>query len=129
MFSWWTATQLSTSTTATNQNFTCYICGKPGHLAKNCYKNNSTNSNNKLKVSVRHVTVQEESLINEDEDNNDNMEEEANVEENQETGDVLKSGEEEEEDESESILLKPSPDIDTFFLFTKPSDMGLGSYQ
>jgi len=53
-------------------------------------------------------------------------EEEANVEENQETGDVLKSGgEEEEEDDSETVQLKPSPDIDSFFLFTKPSGMGL----
>jgi len=52
-------------------------------------------------------------------------EEEANVDgENQETGDVLKSGEEEDE-ESDSVQLKPSPDIDTFFLFTKPSALAL----
>jgi translocon-associated protein subunit alpha len=66
-----------------------------------------------------------EEALNEDNVDVLEGEEEANVEENQETGDVLKSGEEEEEDESESVLLKPSPDIDSFFLFTKPSDMGL----
>jgi hypothetical protein len=70
-----------------------------------------------------------EEALNEDNADVLEGEEEANVEENQETGDVLKSAEEEEEDENESVLLKPSPDIDTFFLFTKPSDMGLGFYQ
>jgi len=70
-----------------------------------------------------------EEALNEDNADVLEGEEEANVEENQETGDVLKSGEEEEEDESESVLLKPSSDIDTFFLFTKPIDMGLGIYQ
>lgn len=32
----------------------------------------------------------------------------------------------EDELEEDSSSLKPSPDVDTFFLFTKPSGMGLG---
>jgi len=48
-------------------------------------------------------------------------EEEANVEDSE----VLKAGEEEEEEDTETVQLKPSPDIDSFFLFTKPSQMTL----
>ncbi|CAG2107667.1 unnamed protein product [Medioppia subpectinata] len=44
-------------------------------------------------------------------------EEDANVEDN----DILKTGEEGDDDENESLSLKASPDIDTFFLFTKPA--------
>jgi len=50
-------------------------------------------------------------------------EDEANVEE---AGDVVKSGEDEEEaDEGDVLQLKPSPDVDSFFLITKPIGMGL----
>jgi hypothetical protein len=49
-------------------------------------------------------------------------EEEANVEE----GDVLKTGEGEEEEDTESVHLKPSPDIDSFFLFTDLPQTTLG---
>lgn len=31
-----------------------------------------------------------------------------------------------EDEEEETALLKSNPDVDTFFLFTKPSGMGLG---
>jgi len=52
-------------------------------------------------------------------------EEDANVEPG-DAGDVGKSGEEEEEaEEGESVLLKPSPDVDAFFLITKPIGLGL----
>jgi len=48
-------------------------------------------------------------------------EEEANVEDS----DVLKAGDDGDEDDGESVVLKPSPDIDTFFLFTKPAQSSL----
>jgi len=48
-------------------------------------------------------------------------EEEANVEDSE----VLKTGEEEEEEDTETVLLKPSPDINSYFLFTKPSQTSL----
>ena len=58
-------------------------------------------------------------------------EEEANVEEV--NTDTLMTAEKsknldenENEDEEETGLLKPNPDVDTYFLFTKPSGMGLG---
>jgi len=48
-------------------------------------------------------------------------EEEANVEDS----DILKAGDDGDEDDGESVVLKPSPDIDTFFLFTKPAQSSL----
>ncbi|CAG2166232.1 unnamed protein product [Oppiella nova] len=48
-------------------------------------------------------------------------EEEANVEDS----DILKAGDDGDDDDGESVVLKPSPDIDTFFLFTKPAQSSL----
>ncbi|XP_054164936.1 translocon-associated protein subunit alpha-like [Oppia nitens] len=48
-------------------------------------------------------------------------EEEANVEDS----DILKSTEETDDEDSESVTLKPSPDINTFFLLTKPAQTTL----
>jgi len=52
--------------------------------------------------------------------NDDTIEEEGTVEE-----EVLKTGEDVEEEDSVSVALKHSPDIDSFFLFTKPSQTSL----
>ena len=40
---------------------------------------------------------------------------------------MVKTGEEETEEETETVQLKPSPDVDTYFLFTKPAGSGLGN--
>jgi len=62
-------------------------------------------------------------------DDDDALEEEANVEESPDAGDLLKTGPDADggdaDDDAEAVQFKPSPDVDTYFLFTKPVGMGL----
>jgi len=48
-------------------------------------------------------------------------EDDANVEDS----DILKTGDETDDEDTDVLQLKPSPDIDTFFLFTKPAQTSL----